>query len=50
MVRIGGGLEIRSIALMLLGTIFILLMVVTMNRQVWRKMYRLVETQFKLEG
>jgi NitT/TauT family transport system permease protein len=25
-------------------------MVVTMNRLVWRKLYRLAETRFKLEG
>jgi NitT/TauT family transport system permease protein len=35
---------------LLLATILISLMVVTMNRLVWRKLYRLAETRFKLEG
>ncbi len=37
-------------AILLLATIFISLMVVTMNRLVWRRLYRLAETRFKLEG
>jgi NitT/TauT family transport system permease protein len=37
-------------SMLLLATIFISLMVVTMNRLVWRKLYRLAETRFKLEG
>ena len=37
-------------AMLLLATIFISLMVVTMNRLVWRRLYRLAETRFKLEG
>ena len=36
--------------ILLLATIFISLMVVTMNRLVWRRLYRLAETRFKLEG
>jgi NitT/TauT family transport system permease protein len=36
--------------MLLLATILISLMVVTMNRLVWRKLYRLAETRFKLEG
>jgi len=36
--------------ILLLATILISLMVVTMNRLVWRKLYRLAETRFKLEG
>jgi NitT/TauT family transport system permease protein len=36
--------------MLLLATIFISLMVVTMNRLVWRRLYRLAETRFKLEG
>jgi NitT/TauT family transport system permease protein len=32
------------------ATILISLMVVTMNRLVWRRLYRLAETRFKLEG
>ena len=37
-------------ALLLMATILISLMVVTMNRLVWRRLYRLAETRFKLEG
>jgi len=36
--------------ILLLATIFISLMVVTMNRLVWRRLYRLAETRYKLEG
>ncbi len=36
--------------IVLLATIFISLMVVTMNRLVWRRLYRLAETRYKLEG
>ena len=36
--------------ILLLATIFISLMVVTMNRLVWRKLYRLAETRYKLDG
>jgi NitT/TauT family transport system permease protein len=35
---------------LLLATIMISLMVVTMNRLVWRRLYRLAETRYKLEG
>jgi NitT/TauT family transport system permease protein len=37
-------------AMLLLATILISLMVVTMNRLVWRRLYRLAETRFKLES
>ena len=37
-------------AMLLLATILISLMVVTMNRLVWRRLYHLAETRFKLEG
>jgi NitT/TauT family transport system permease protein len=37
-------------ALLLLATIMISLMVVTMNRLVWRRLYRLAETRYKLES
>ena len=37
-------------AMLLLATIFISLMVVTMNRLLWRRLYRLAETRFKLES
>jgi len=36
--------------ILLLATILISLMVVTMNRLVWRRLYRLAETKYKLEG
>jgi NitT/TauT family transport system permease protein len=36
--------------ILLLATILISLMVITMNRLVWRRMYRLAETRYKLEG
>lgn len=53
---IGLGAEISSATdqgrfpIILLATIFISLIVVTMNRLVWRRLYRLAETRFKLEG
>jgi NitT/TauT family transport system permease protein len=37
-------------AMLLLATMLISIMVVTMNRLVWRRLYRLAETRFKLEG
>src|ERR1017187_10097091 len=36
--------------IILLGTILISLMVVTTNRLVWRRLYRLAETRFRLDG
>jgi NitT/TauT family transport system permease protein len=36
--------------ILLLATILISLMVVTMNRLVWRRLYHLAETRYKLEG
>jgi len=36
--------------ILLLATIVMALMVVTVNRLVWRPLYRLAETQYKLEG
>ncbi len=53
---IGLGAEISSATdhgnfpIILLATVCISLMVVTMNRLVWRKLYRLAETRYKLEG
>ncbi len=53
---IGLGSEISSATdsgrfpIILLATIMISLMVVTMNRLVWRRLYRLAETKYKLEG
>jgi NitT/TauT family transport system permease protein len=37
-------------SMLLLATILISLMVVTMNRLVWRRLYHLAETRFKLDG
>ncbi|MGD1062404.1 MAG: ABC transporter permease subunit [Terracidiphilus sp.] len=37
-------------SMLLLATIFISLMVVTMNRLVWRRLYHLAETRYKLDG
>jgi NitT/TauT family transport system permease protein len=39
-----------NFAILLLATILVALMVVTMNRLVWRLLYRLAETRYKLEG
>ena len=53
---IGLGAEISAATdsgrfpILLLATILISLMVVTMNRLVWRRLYRLAETRYKLEG
>ena len=53
---IGLGAQIDSASadgnfpILLLATIMISLLVVTMNRLVWRRLYRLAETRYKLEG
>jgi NitT/TauT family transport system permease protein len=53
---IGLGSQIQSatnsgrFSILLLATILISLLVVTMNRLVWRRLYRLAETRYKLEG
>ncbi|HET6207842.1 MAG TPA: ABC transporter permease subunit [Terracidiphilus sp.] len=53
---IGLGAQISSatdhgqFSIILLATILISLMVVTMNRLIWRRLYRLAETRYKLEG
>jgi NitT/TauT family transport system permease protein len=53
---VGLGAQIQSATIdgrfpiLLLATIMISLMVVTMNRLVWRRLYRLAETRYKLEG
>ena len=36
--------------MLLLATILMATIVVTTNRMVWRKLYRLAETRYKLEG
>ncbi|HEY3628132.1 MAG TPA: ABC transporter permease subunit [Terracidiphilus sp.] len=53
---IGLGAQISSATdhgrfpIILLATVLISLIVVSMNRLVWRRLYRLAETRFKLEG
>ena len=39
-----------NFGILLLATILVALTVVTMNRLVWRRLYRLAETRYKLEG
>jgi NitT/TauT family transport system permease protein len=36
--------------IILLGTILISVMVVTTNRVLWRRLYRLAETRYRLDG
>jgi NitT/TauT family transport system permease protein len=48
--QIDAATDSGQFAILLLATIFISLMVVTMNRLVWRRLYRLAETRYKLEG
>jgi NitT/TauT family transport system permease protein len=53
---IGLGSQIQSATndgrfpILLVSTVMISLIVVTMNRLVWRRLYRLAETRYKLEG
>jgi len=53
---VGLGAQIQSATdagrfpMLLMATILISLMVVTMNRLVWRRLYHLAETRYKLEG
>jgi len=48
--QINSATEHNQLTILLLATILISLMVVTMNRLVWRRLYRLAETRFKLES
>ena len=48
--QISAATEQGQFPILLLGTILISLMVVTTNRLVWRPLYRLAETRYKLEG
>ena len=56
LMTVGLGAEISwatdhgKFSIILGATILISLMVVTMNRLVWRRLYRLAETRYKLEG
>ena len=48
--QIDGATADGRFPILLVATIMISLMVVTMNRLVWRRLYRLAETRYKLEG
>ncbi len=48
--QISSATDTGRFPIILLATILISLMVVTMNRLVWRRLYRLAETRYKLEG
>ncbi len=48
--QISSATDHGSFPIILLATILISLMVVSMNRLVWRRLYRLAETRYKLEG
>jgi NitT/TauT family transport system permease protein len=48
--QISAATNAGKFSVLLLATILMATMVVTMNRLVWRKLYRLAETRFKLEG
>jgi NitT/TauT family transport system permease protein len=48
--QIDGASADGNFPILLLATIMISLMVVTMNRLIWRRLYRLAETRYKLEG
>jgi NitT/TauT family transport system permease protein len=48
--QIQGATDSGRLGMLLLATIMISLIVVTMNRLVWRRLYRLAETRYKLGG
>ena len=48
--QISSATDTGNFPVLLMATILISLMVVTMNRLVWRRLFRLAETRFKLEG
>jgi NitT/TauT family transport system permease protein len=48
--QIAAASESGSFSTLLLATILMATIVVTMNRLVWRRLYRLAETRYKLEG
>jgi NitT/TauT family transport system permease protein len=47
---ISGATDAKNFNLLLAGTIALAAVVVTTNRLVWRRLYRLAETRYKLEG
>ena len=48
--QISAATDSGSFSTLLLATVLMALMVVTVNRLVWRRLYRLAETRYKLEG
>lgn len=48
--QISAASDTGQFPILLLATILMALMVVTMNRLVWRRLYRLAETRYKLES
>ena len=48
--QISAASDSGQFSILLLATILMALMVVTMNRLVWRRLYRLAETRYRLEG
>jgi NitT/TauT family transport system permease protein len=48
--QISAATDQGKFSILLLATVLMATMVVTMNRLVWRKLYRLAETRYKLEG
>ncbi len=48
--QISAATDSGRFAILLLATVLMALMVVTVNRLVWRRLYRLAETRYKLEG
>jgi NitT/TauT family transport system permease protein len=48
--QISAASDSGNISTLLLATILMASIVVTMNRLVWRRLYRLAETRYKLEG
>jgi NitT/TauT family transport system permease protein len=48
--QISAATDAGKFSILLLATVMMATMVVTMNRLVWRRLYRLAETRYKLEG
>jgi NitT/TauT family transport system permease protein len=48
--QISAATDTGRFSILLLATVLMATMVVTMNRLVWRRLYRLAETRYKLEG
>ena len=48
--QISAASDSGNFSTLLLATVLMATMVVTMNRLVWRRLYRLAETRYKLEG